>query len=180
LNKIIVTYKSKYGSTRKYAEWISNKLGADLFDSSKISSDKLLEYNTIIHGGGLYAGGISGISLITKNFDKLKGKNLIVFTVGLSPTEDPNVFKPIVEKNLTTQMQNAIKVFNLRGGMDYKKLNLLHKPMMAMFMKMIAKKKSGELTADEKGMLAVKNQEADFTDINTINPLISYVEALGK
>ena len=180
MNKIAVTYKSKYGSTKKYAEWISQKLGADLFDSSKVSYDKLLEYDTIVYGGGLYAGGISGISLITKNFDKLKDKNLVIFTVGLSPTEDPNLFKPLIEKNLTEVMRQRIKVFNLRGGMDYKKLNLIHKPMMAMLMKIIGKKSPEELTTDEKAMLEVKNEKADFTDINTIEPLTSYVASLNK
>ena len=72
MSKIVVVYKSKYGSTKKYAEWIAKAAHADLFPCSKISIEKLMEYDTIIYGGGLYMVGIIGFSLIRDNFDKLK------------------------------------------------------------------------------------------------------------
>ena len=34
--KILVTYKSKTGFTKKYAEWISNELNAELKDVKSI------------------------------------------------------------------------------------------------------------------------------------------------
>lgn len=60
MSKIAVVYKSKYGSSKKYAEWIADELKAELFEHSKIKKDDLLKYDTIIYGGGLYAGSISG------------------------------------------------------------------------------------------------------------------------
>ena len=32
MNKIAVVYKSRYGSTAKYAKWIAEELKADLYD----------------------------------------------------------------------------------------------------------------------------------------------------
>ena len=78
----------------------------------------------IIFGGGLYASGINGISIITKNYDLIKEKDIIVFTVGLA---DPNIeeqFIPIINKNFTDEMKEKIKIFHLRGGIDYKKLGV--------------------------------------------------------
>jgi flavodoxin len=178
MNKIVVVYKSKYGSTKKYAEGISNRLNADLFECSEIKPDKLNEYDTIIFGGGLYASGINGISLITKNYQRLKDKNLIVFTVGLSSTDDKEIFKPIIKKNFVEEMSNNIQFFHMRGGIDYKKLSLVHKPMMAMLKTIISKKKEEELTGEDKMMLETYGDKVDFMDINTIEPLVQFVENL--
>ena len=70
--KTIVVYKTKYGSTKAYAEWISEELGADVIDVKDADINKLSEYDAIVYGGGLYAEVINGVSIITKNLDKLK------------------------------------------------------------------------------------------------------------
>ena len=52
--KVAIIYKTKYGSTKKYAGWIAVKIDADLYEVSDIRPKHLLEYDTIIFGGGLY------------------------------------------------------------------------------------------------------------------------------
>ncbi len=37
MSKIVVVYKSKYGTTKRYAEWISKSLSCDLFDRKDIN-----------------------------------------------------------------------------------------------------------------------------------------------
>lgn len=180
MNKVIVIYKSKYGSTKKYAEWIAGEVNGDLFECSKVSIGDLLQYDTIVFGGGLYASGINGISIITKNFETLKNKNLIVFTVGLASTDDNAVFKPIIEKNCTEEMRNKIQFFHMRGGIDYKRLSFVHKAMMAMVKRMVSKKKTEELSEDDKMMLATYGDKVDFTDIKAIEPLVLYIKRLTQ
>lgn len=90
------------------------------------------KYSTIIYGGGLYASGILGVSLITKAFDKLKDKNLVIFTVGLANPNNTEQFVPVVDKNLTKEMQEVIKLFHFRGAIDYKNLGFIHKVMMSL------------------------------------------------
>ena len=72
--KGIVIYKSKYGSTKKYAEWISERTGFDCVESGKINAKQLADYDTVIFGGGIYASGIAGISFLKKNIVALNGK----------------------------------------------------------------------------------------------------------
>lgn len=67
MSDIAVIYKSKYGSTKQYAEWISEALKADLFERGNIKYENLYKYKTIIFGGGLYASGIIGFDIIKKN-----------------------------------------------------------------------------------------------------------------
>ena len=49
----------------------------------------MLPCDVIIHGGGLYAGGLCGINTIVKHFDVISDKQIILFSCGLADPEDP-------------------------------------------------------------------------------------------
>jgi flavodoxin len=178
MGNVAVIFKTKYGHTKQYAEWISEELKCDLFEQSEISAEKMLEYDTIIYGGGLYASGILGIELITKNFSSLKGKNIVVFTVGLADPDIKSQFEPIINKNFTDEMQKRINIFHLRGGINYKELGIVHKAMMAA-LKSSVKNKKGELTDEDKLMLETYGEQIEFTDKGTIEPLVSFVRSFN-
>ena len=178
MNKTLVIYKSNYGSTEQYAKWISTSLKADILNYSKVKKDIFSKYNTIIYGGGLYASGINGISIINKNFELIKDKNIIIFTVGLSKTTNKELFEPIINKNFHTDKIDKIQFFHLRGSINYKKLNLLHRTMMAMLHKTMLNKDETTLSSDDKLMLKTYGKEIDFSDVKTVLPLIKYVETL--
>lgn len=177
MSKTAVIYQSHYGYTQKYAEWLAEDLAADLYNGKAVKLSDLQKYDTLLFGGGLYAGGINGISLLTKNYEDLKNKKIAVFTCGLADPNDENNAKglnDIIKKNLTPEMLNNITVFHLRGGMDYSKLNLLHKSMMAIMRKVIQKKSAEELTNDDQGILATYGKSVDFSDRSTIAPLLDW------
>lgn len=172
--KTIVVYKSKTGFTKKYAEWISEDLSADIFDVSKVTINILTTYDTIIYGGSLHAVGINGVKLITQNIDKLKDKKVVIFATGASPARE-DVINEIRNKNFTTEQQEHIKFFYLRGGFNYNKLNIFDKVLMTLLKWKIKNKKEEKLTADEIGMLAIYDNPVDFTRKNNINEIITYV-----
>ena len=175
MGNIVVVYESKYGSTKKYAQWISEEMKADLFEKSEISSSKLKEYDTIVYGGGLYASGIAGVSMITRNYEILKDKRIIVYTVGVASTDRKEVFIPIIEKNFSKEMEGNITFFHLRGSLDFKKLGLVHKSMMAMLKVVILKKNANELSDDDKQLLETYGGKVDFVDKNTLGPLFLFL-----
>ena len=178
MSKSVVVYKSNYGSTKIYAKWIAKELDADIYEAKEVKIDKLKEYDNIILGGGLYAGGILGSSIISKNFESIRDKKIIVFTVGLAPIKDKEIFKPIIEKNFTLEMRQSISFFHLRGGVDYKKLSIIHKAMMAMLKFTLSRKKPEELTEDDKLMLKTYGDKVDFIDVNTAREIVSYVQKI--
>lgn len=172
--KTMVVYKSKYGSTKKYAEWLSGSLNADVFEIGKISVEKMQGYDTIVYAGGLYAGGIAGISKLKNNYNKLSDKNVVVIAVGSSPfsEEIPVVLR---KKNFTAEMEN-VKCFYLRGAYNYPRMNMLHKMMMNM-MGRILKKKGDNLTPDEKGLLSMIHGTDDWTSEENLKPIINYINS---
>jgi len=172
--KIAVIYKSKYGTTKRYAEWIAEALDASLFEASNISPSQLTNYETVVYGGGLYAGGIIGVKLVIEN----PCKSLIVFTVGLA-NPDTTDYSKILEKNFNPELLSKINVFHLRGGIDYKKLGLAHKGMMALLVKFMVKRiPQEERTSEIQSMLDTYGKKVDFTDKATIKPLIDYIHTL--
>lgn len=178
MKKTVVVYKSHYGFTKTYAKWLSESLKCDIFEASKVNKKKLLDYDIIIFGGGLYASGIGGFSLITKNFDTLKEKDLVVFTVGLADPQIKEQFEPIIKKNFTDEMKQRIKIFHLRGGIDYKKLGFVHKKMMGMMNKMLLKKPEAQRTDEDVLFIKTYGDRVDFSDKGTIEPILSYLNSL--
>lgn len=174
--KTLVLYKSKSGFTKKYAEWIGDSLGAEIREASKVAVATMAAYDILIYGGGLYAVGINGVKLITKNLEQLKDKKIVVFTTGLSAPSE-KVANHVISANFTPTQIKQIRLFYLRGGFNYNKLSPFYKAIMSL-MKWSLKKKKG-LEADEQGMLDAFEHPVDFTAEKNINELISYVKSLS-
>ena len=171
--KSIVIYKSKYGSTKAYAEWISNSIGCDCVEAKKIKAEELNEYDTIIYGGGLYAEVIAGVSLVTKNFDALKNKKLVVYTTGITPVDCKDYYdKLVIEKNFKPEMTDKIKIFNFPGKMVLSELSVVHRTALKTLKKiMSAKENPSEM---EKLLVELCDADGDFSDKNLIAPLVEY------
>lgn len=178
-----VIYKTKYGFTETYARWIAEDLGAELLISDKVKPADLQNYSTLIFGGGLYAGSVSGIATFTKNFESIKDKALYLFTVGAADVTDQKNIDSIRSSLcsvLTPPMMQAIKIYHFRGGMKYSEMSLTHRAMMGMMIKMVRKKPESELRAEDKMMLETYGQDVDFTDRQMIAPLLEDIKTRTK
>jgi len=173
--KRVVIYKSKSGFTKKYAKWIAQELSADIFETSKVNSEIVREYDSIIYGGGLYAVGINGVEFITQNFDKFKGKKVVVFATGASTCKEEVVSK-VSNKNFTLEQQKQIRFFYLRGGFNFSKLKPIDKVLMTLMKWKMKIKDKNKLTPDEIGMLAAYDNPEDYTTKENIHELIAYVK----
>ena len=171
----IVIYKSKYGSTKAYAEWIAEELGCSAVDVKNIKADELAKYDTIIYGGGLYAEMIGGISFITKNFDKISDKRISVFTTGLTPPDCREYYDTYVpEKNFKPHMLEKIKIFNFPGKMIIDELSFPHKAAIKALKKIMSAKENP--TEMEQMLIKLCDESGDFTDKMAIEELVGYIK----
>ena len=171
----VVVYKSKYGSTKKYAEWIAEELNSYIFDMKNITVDFLLKYDVIIYGGGLYAEIINGLYIITKNFDKFKDKKIVVFTTGITPLDVRDYYDKLVyEKNFKTEETRKIKVFNFLGKMILEELSPVHRTAIKGLKKIMSLKENP--TDMEKLLIKLCDANGDFSDKEAIFELIKYVK----
>jgi len=172
--KAIVVFESKTGFTEKYARWIAEELGADIFPRSAITTEGLANYDAVIYGGGLYAVGINGVEFIKDNLDRLTGKKVAVFACGCTPYREETVDE-VRDMNFSQEQQGQLRFFYMRGGFDYKRLGVMDKILMSLLkLKILLKRKR---TKDEKGMLAVYSRPADFTQKDNIVELVSFIRS---
>lgn len=167
-----MVFRSKSGYTKKYAQWIAEKCGAELLDGKDTGIDDLLKYGTVVYGGGLYASGINGLSLIRDNMDKLSGKKLIVFAVGATPVR-PEIYEEVKKMNLPDDRFGSVRFFMLRGGFDYGRLGFADKMLMNLLRIKLKSRKNP--TADERGMLAAYSRPMDFTSEKALEPIIKAI-----
>lgn len=175
MEKTAVIYSSRYGYTKRYAQWIGETLSCPVFSRKNWKKEQFSQYDTIIYGGGLYAGGVSGISLLTKNREILRRKNVLLFTCGLAdPSDRQNTehIKASLSRTLPPEMMDRIKLFHLRGGIDYSRLGPIHKIMMSLLRRMLLKKSPDALRAEDKLLLKTYGGKTDYTDRAAITPLI--------
>ena len=172
----IVVYKTKYGSTEVYAKWIAEELGCEAKDAKDVKINDLMNYDTIIYGGGLYAEIINGVTLITKNLDKLKGKKLIVFTTGITPLDCRAYYEgEVYEKNFKDpKMLDEIKVFNFLGKMVVSELSFVHRKALVALKKIMQKKENP--TELEKLLIELCDADGDFTNREDIKEIIEYAQ----
>ena len=171
----IVIYKSKYGSTKAYAEWIAQELSCDAIENKNLKVEDILKYDTIVYGGGLYAETIAGVSLITKNFEKLKDKKIIVYTTGITPIECREYYdKLVAEKNFKNDTLDKIKVYNFLGKMLMDELSIVHRNALKALKKIMQNKQNP--SEMEKLLVNLCDVDADMTDRNAIKDLVDYAK----
>ena len=175
MSDIAVIYASHYGFTEAYARWIAEELSGDLLEAKRVQSEDLRRYHTVIYGGGLYAGGVNGISLLTENFETLQGKNLFLFTVGAADVTDQENIASIrgsLARVLTPPMLDAFSIYHLRGGLRYSRMSMIHRTMMTMLRKVLLKKPEAELRSEDRALLETYGQDVSFLDRAAIVPLV--------
>lgn len=164
-----------------YAKWISEALSCQLLEQKNVHTKNLEQADIIIYGGGLYAGGVSGIKLLTQNWKAISDKHVILFTCGLADPKNPDNVKHIREelaKALPEEMLSKITLFHLQGGIDYSRLSFVHKTMMAMLRKVMLKKDPSTLSKEDHQLLDTYGKQVDMTDHDSIKPLVDYASSL--
>ena len=175
--KTLVLYFSKYGTTKEYAEWIAEELNGDIYSINNFNNDILNNYDIIILGSALYAGKIIGKDIFIKNYEILKNKKLVLFTCGLADydkTENINSVYNRLKKEFPEKIIENIKIFYLRGGINYKELTLKHRIMMWMMKKMILRNGIEKLSEEDKKFIETYGKRVDCMNKNNIKKLLEY------
>lgn len=174
MSNCAVLYKSKYGTTRQYAQWIAQETGGDLYELPHVSLSDLEKYDTIIVGGGLYAGGMLGFSFFKKNFRAIASKKLIVFSVGASFDNKTNTDK-IKDVNLTPEMRGKVAYFHFRGGLDYPAMKTLDRFAMWCMKTMLERKPKADRDDEAAGVIGTYGKKVSFLDRKSLGPLLAAV-----
>ena len=173
--KSIIVYGSNYGTTKQYANELSRRTNMKAISFKKVNQ-QINDYDNIIYLGALYAGGVLGMSKTLKKLNNISNKKIIIVTVGLSdPTDEVN--KNNIINNIKNQMPKKFfekaKIFHLRGGIDYSKLNFAHKTMMKLLYNAVKNLPKEKLTAEDRAMIETYNKKVNFIDFSSLDEIIN-------
>ncbi len=171
--KTIVIYNSQTGFTKRYATWIAQAAGADCLELSVAKKKDFSSYETIIFGGWACAGSINKISWFKRNINKWSDKKLIVFCVGGSPIDNPEI-EAALKQNFSESELEKVKIFYCPGGFNYEKMSLSSKFMMKIFIKILKNKK--EKTKEEEIMIKMISSSYDISNKKYIEPILRCLE----
>ena len=173
----LVLYQSKYGSTAQYAQWIGEALECPVDSISHIDRYTLENYDVIILGEGIYAGQLKSPKILKQIMDKYPTKRYIFFLVGLSDMEDTTNTKELyanLKKYIGDRIEQ-IKVYYLRGAIDYGRLSIKHKVMMWMLYRSLTRKSKEQLTKEECRMIETYGKQANCMNKAALHELLDYV-----
>lgn len=173
MNKTVVIYKSKYGATKKYVDWLKEKLACDVFIVDDFDYQNLVNYDNIIYAGGIYASGFAGRKHIIKHKDLLHNKKVAIFAVGASPFE-LEAFNQIKEINLK-DLPDHIQMFYGRGAYDEAHMTFIDRTMCRTLRKSLAKKDPTTLEPWARALVEAGNEANTWCDPQYLQPLIDYL-----
>ena len=174
--KVLVVYTSQTGFTKRYAEWIAEKTGADILDlkDARKKKDSFYdEYQAIVYGGWIMAGNTVKVKWFLNKAASWTGKKLAVFCMGGSPNDNPDI-EVTLHNMLSDDQRKIIRAFYCQGGFNYEKMNGPSRLAMKMFVSALKKKK--DQTEEEKIMAEMIATSYDISDEKYIEPIIEYLE----
>ena len=173
--KTLIVYTSQTGFTKRYADWLAEELQADVMTLEEAKKQDTQYFDTadvIIYGGWAMGGKIVNCEWFTQRIPDWKEKKLVLFCVGASPNENPEV-DVALHNALTDEERKYANAFYCQGGISYEKMKLPMKLAMKAFASMVRKKK--DATEQEKIMGEMLSKSYDIADKMYINPIVDYV-----
>ena len=169
----VILYQSKYGATKRYADWLSDETGFPCVETKKADINEVATYDTIVLGGGIYASGIAGLSFLKKNADALAGKKIVVFCCGASPYEE-SAFQQVKEHNMKGAL-SGVPLFYCRGAFDLDAMSFKDKTLCSLLQRAIAKKDPSDYEGWERALMEAWGSACDWTDKKYLEPIIECI-----
>ncbi|RKM55203.1 flavodoxin [Butyrivibrio sp. X503] len=173
--KTLIIYTSQTGFTKRYAEWIAEKMSGELLDlrnAQKKSADYFKDFDAICYGGWAMAGNLVKGKWFLEKASDLQDKRLAMFCVGGGPNDNPDV-DAFLQNVLTEEQKKYIKVFYCQGGLNYEKMKAPSRLAMKMFVSTLRNKK--DATEKEKAMAEKMASSYDISDVKYIEPIVAYL-----
>lgn len=172
--RAVVIYNSKTGFTKQYAEWISAEAHCDCISLEGVERINLKDYDTVVFGSWFHAGKIQRLSWVFEQLKKDMSKSYIVFAVGASPADNPEL-KSAMENNIPRN--SIIKSFYLPGGINYDKLGIASRLMLKVYSTMLRKGKNSTPEQIKAGEMLQKSY--DISDRKYIIPVVRCIFSLN-
>ena len=168
--RMIITYGSQYGSTEHYARKFADCTGLPVMPYHDVKD--LSGYACVIHFGALYADGVLGLRQLVPLLPPKA--EFILVTVGLADVQDAENIQHIrsaIRRQLPEDVWVRTRIFHLRGAINYSKLNLKHRTMMALLYAKAKGLPEEKKNAETRAMMETYGKQVSFVEDAALNTL---------
>lgn len=166
----IIIYGSLYGSTKRYAEHLSEITGIETV-AFKEAKD-IAKYDRVIYMGALFAGSVLGLRKTASRMSV--GQKLTIITVGMvdpANLENVDYIRRSIKGIVPAHFYDETHIHHLRGAIDYSNLTLKHRMMLSVIHWKISKMPEEKLNAEAKTILAIYGRNLDNVDFKSLEEL---------
>ena len=170
----IITYGSQYGSAEHYARKFAECTYLPVLPYREVKN--LSGYARVIHFGALYAGGVLGLRQIASLLSQKE--EFIIVTVGLADVQDVENIQNIrnsIRRQIPEDIFERAQMFHLRGAIDYSKLNLKYRAMMALLYAKAKGLPEEKRNAETQAMIETYGKQVSFVDDSTVTELVNSI-----
>lgn len=164
--KILVVYRSKYGATKRYAEMMAARSGAELRENGALRAEDVARHDTVLFFCAVYASGLSGLQALTKNRAALAGKRVAVFGVGASPYDEAALAELKMRAGLAD-----IPLFYGRGAWNEAQMSFKDRTLCKLLQKSLAKQDPSTFAPWQTALMEAQGQVCDWVDEKYLAPL---------
>lgn len=176
MSNTLIVYTSKYGSTKQYAQWLAEALSCEAKPLASVTTQDLAACETVLYGGGLYVGRVSGFQKFLKKLPQNGQQRLVLFMVGSTNPELQARYDEIAKQNIPAEWQPRFQAFGLRGDQKFSQMSWIHSIMMRMPKAMMERKPPEERTEDDRHFLENYGKDIAYASQEAIGPIVDYLQ----
>ena len=165
--KGMIIYKGKYGATRQYAQWLSEKLNIAAIPASDSIEEQIDSCDYFVLGTSVYIGKLKLARWLKNNQDSIKGKKIFFYLVSATPPSETGKLNKYIQTGIPAELLKKMEIYFLHGRMKMSELSARDRFMLRM---------GAWLTRDPA---AKKKMLTDFNGVKAEN-LAPLVKSIGS
>lgn len=167
MKSVWVVYESQTGFTKRYAEWIGQKLQATVCPLAQWKGRE--DADLVIFGGSVHGGQISGLKKFRRRI-RSADCPVLYFATGLRPVTRRTA--DLVKYTNFAGEEPALFCFS--GGMDARRLSPGDRTLLRCYRAMLSRRRN--LSEEDARTLERMQAFGDYTDREQIIPLLNLAE----
>lgn len=163
--KAAIFYSGKFGSTRRYAEWLGEATGLPVYDLRE-NAPEPWHYDLLILGTSVIVGKPTIARWMKKHWPMLWGRKLLLYSVSGTAPGHPDL-QTWMRRHLGDEILSQLEYVPLRGRLDLEEL-----PWLLRMMLKLAARASQDPEAKSR-----MSEGFDYMDRNSLKPILEWYAA---
>ncbi|MBD5141654.1 MAG: hypothetical protein HDT25_09630 [Ruminococcus sp.] len=161
MKTIAIVYSSKYGHTKKYADWLKEDVDADAIDIGKFNITQMLAYKLVIFACGVYGDKLSIMDFVKKNITAIPTQKTMIMAVGWYTNDSKEAAEKLMNDNYPPEFKGKVPIYVVNSGLDKKQVSKMDSVKLVAA-KLAIEKKDGR-SSDDINALGILNGYSDPT-----------------